>query len=176
MKTILFLSALLISGLVSCSTRNVSVQQAEEGVVINGIRWATRNVGAPGRFASHPESAGRLFTWYEAQNVCPPGWRLPTREELRNLRDAAGDWTTRGRINGHTFEGKESNRIFLPVTGIRDANGVLRLVAANNGYYWSSSPRTGGRSGAMALQIQQGTISVRNIYRYNGLSVRCVAE
>ena len=166
MKTILFLFALLIFGLVSCSTRNVAVQQAEEGVIIDGVRWATRNVGARG-FARSPESAGSFFTWYEAQNACPPGWRLPTREEFRSLRAADGDWTAKGHVNGHTF-GRESNRIFLPAAGAQDANGTL-------GLYWSSSPRT-GRSGAMSLQLREGTSSVRNAYRANGGSVRCVAE
>ena len=35
----------------------------DPGVVINGIRWATRNVDTPGTFAAAPESAGRLFQW-----------------------------------------------------------------------------------------------------------------
>jgi hypothetical protein len=33
------------------------------GVVINGIRWATRNVDAPGTFAANPEDAGMFFQW-----------------------------------------------------------------------------------------------------------------
>jgi len=33
------------------------------GVVINGVRWATRNVDAPGVFASKPESLGMFYQW-----------------------------------------------------------------------------------------------------------------
>jgi len=33
------------------------------GVVINGIRWATRNVDMPGTFAAKPESAGMFYQW-----------------------------------------------------------------------------------------------------------------
>ena len=36
---------------------------SDEGVVINGIRWATRNVDAPGTFALTPESYGMLYQW-----------------------------------------------------------------------------------------------------------------
>jgi len=41
----------------------------EEGVVINGVRWATRNVDAPGTFAKNPEDAGMFYQW--GKNV---GW------------------------------------------------------------------------------------------------------
>ena len=35
----------------------------DEGVVINGVRWATRNVDMPGTFATSPESFGMLYQW-----------------------------------------------------------------------------------------------------------------
>ena len=35
----------------------------DPGVVINGVRWATRNVNTPGTFAAYPHSAGRIFQW-----------------------------------------------------------------------------------------------------------------
>jgi len=38
-------------------------QTQDVGVVINGVRWATRNVGAPGTFAPRPESAGMFYQW-----------------------------------------------------------------------------------------------------------------
>ena len=31
--------------------------------MINGIRWATRNVDVPGTFATSPESAGMFYQW-----------------------------------------------------------------------------------------------------------------
>ena len=35
----------------------------DEGVVINGLKWATRNVDAPGTFAAKPEDAGMFYQW-----------------------------------------------------------------------------------------------------------------
>ena len=32
-------------------------------VVINGVKWSTRNVDAPGTFAANPESHGMLYQW-----------------------------------------------------------------------------------------------------------------
>jgi len=34
-----------------------------QGVVINGITWATRNVDKPGTFAANPESPGMFYQW-----------------------------------------------------------------------------------------------------------------
>jgi uncharacterized protein (TIGR02145 family) len=35
----------------------------EQGVVINGVTWATCNVGAPGSFVRNPEDAGMFYQW-----------------------------------------------------------------------------------------------------------------
>jgi len=47
----------------SSQTTNQSDVTTEEGVVINGVKWATRNVDKPGTFATKPEDAGMLFQW-----------------------------------------------------------------------------------------------------------------
>ena len=35
----------------------------DEGIVINGVKWATRNIDAPGTFADNPESSGMFYQW-----------------------------------------------------------------------------------------------------------------
>jgi uncharacterized protein (TIGR02145 family) len=41
----------------------LSVSAQDSAVVINGVRWATRNVAAPGTFATNPEDAGLFYQW-----------------------------------------------------------------------------------------------------------------
>jgi len=41
----------------------VVVVQREPGIVINGIKWATRNLAAHGKFVENPEDYGALFQW-----------------------------------------------------------------------------------------------------------------
>jgi uncharacterized protein (TIGR02145 family) len=36
---------------------------SDTGMVINGVKWATRNVDAPGAFAAAPESFGMIYQW-----------------------------------------------------------------------------------------------------------------
>jgi len=35
----------------------------DEGVIINGVKWATCNVDKPGTFAANPEDAGMFYQW-----------------------------------------------------------------------------------------------------------------
>ena len=59
-----FLLAIAIL-LVACSKTELldDLPSPESGIVINGVRWATRNVAAPGTFAQNPEDAGMFFQW-----------------------------------------------------------------------------------------------------------------
>jgi len=41
----------------------VTVVQREQGIVINGIKWATRNLASHGKFVENPEDYGALFQW-----------------------------------------------------------------------------------------------------------------
>jgi len=42
---------------------NGDVPVTEKGVVINGVRWATRNLDVGGHFVANPEDYGALFQW-----------------------------------------------------------------------------------------------------------------
>ena len=46
-----------------CDITIISVNQEEEGVIINGIKWATRNLSSHGKFAKNAEAYGALFQW-----------------------------------------------------------------------------------------------------------------
>ena len=135
----------------------------DEGVVINGVRWATRNVDMPGTFAETPESFGMLFQWnrkkgwsatdrevanwdrtnakgarWEKENdPCPEGWRVPIYRELDYLLRADSEWVIQNGVNGRLF-GTVPNQIFLPAVGWRPANDG-RLAGMNtHGTYWGN--------------------------------------
>ena len=145
-----------------------------QSVTINGVRWATRNVDTPGSFVRNASDAGGLFTWYEAQNACPRGWRLPTREELQSLQNAAGgEWTVRNGVNGRTF-GTAPNQLFLPAAGMYNADANVLIFAGVTGFYWSSLPYN--TSHAWTLNFVSTGSNVHFNLREWEFSVRCVAE
>lgn len=128
------------------------------------VKWATCNVGA-----SKPEDYGDYFVWSETsprprsdkQNSVTyekdfsdisgnvlydaaranwgDSWRLPTKEELKELEaHCTWTWTNRGDHNGYEVTGPNGNKIFLPATGRQHGSSLLR--AEECGYYWSSTP------------------------------------
>ena len=171
MKRLSHLFTLLLTTSVvftSCSNDN-------DGVMINGVRWATRNVDISGVFVANPENLGSLFTWEQAQNVCPTGWRVPTREEMESLNNAGSVWIEQNGVNGRLY-GTAPNQIFLPAAGWRrHATGTLNFVG-QSGNYWSSTQINSPSMVAWYLNFGEIGSNVFNIFRTNRYSVRCVQE
>ena len=47
-------------------------------------------------------------------------WRMPTKEEIRELLDhCTWNWTTQDGVNGCEVKGPNGNSIFLPAAGYR---------------------------------------------------------
>jgi len=187
----------------SCGARSITLAIentpiTDNGVVVNGIRWATRNVDMPGIFVQNPEDFGMFYQWnsrkawnstneivqnwdystptgtmwYAQNDPCPRGWRVPTREELKSLATASIGWTTRNGVNGRLF-GTADNHIFLPVAGGRNVYGRINN-AGIIGFYWGKTQYN--EKLAWRLQMDRSRAWVhRDSSRPSGLSVRCVA-
>jgi len=151
----------------------MSHNQEEKGVIINGIRWATRNVGAPGTFVENPEDYGEYYTWEEAKNACPKGWRLPTEKEIKSLCDAGSEWEPLNGVQGRFF-GIAPYQIFLPVAGVRNEYDDSPHCVGEDSGYWSSVEYKIGASKFLAFGSDY--VEVWWDSQLDGLSIRCVAE
>ncbi|MDR0873642.1 MAG: fibrobacter succinogenes major paralogous domain-containing protein [Prevotellaceae bacterium] len=170
----------------------------DKGVIINGVKWATRNVDAVGTFAATPESAGKFYQWNRktawaaegetvenwdstypegtewtaANDPSPAGWRVPTRKEQATLLDAAKVtkvWTTQNGVNGYKFTDKTTNNsLFLPAAGYRNDSDGTLSSAGSYGAYWSGTQD--------ALGFYSGNADWNDYYHRDGFSVRAVAE
>ena len=161
MKKVSFTFAVLVAAtslfLMSC---------AGGGLEIDGVRWATSNVGA-----SSAHQAGTLFTWEEAQTACPRGWRLPTATEMEALRAVPySDWTTLRGTNG-IYLGTGSRRIFIPAAGWLSAEGEI-VQEGMRGYLWSST--AGEPYLAQHLWFDRTSRTVASGNTASRFSVRCV--
>ena len=176
------------------------------GVIINNIKWATRNVGTPGTFVRNQEDTGMLFqwnrrngwnttgnrledwdnsvpigtAWYAENDPCPEGWRVPTREEFQSLINADVFWARKNGINGYII-GTAPNQIFLPKSySLNNNGGLIRAMSA----YWSGTQVENEYDGAhllwlngLRLWLETGRGAVIfNFQRASAFSIRCVAK
>jgi len=169
-------------GLCFLCTLNGFAQTAttDPGVIINDIKWATRNLNTSGTFTANPEDAGGLYL--RGSRACPSGWRVPTREELESLMRAGSTWVTRNGVNGRLF-GTAPDTLFLPVAGYIDNYESLTSTWT---IYWSSTEVEniyGGYSRAYSLDfgifnnsdvVSQPRVT-ESMTSYKG-SVRCVSN
>jgi len=121
------------NGAGSVQNKQNSNSTYDKGIVINGVKWATRNVDKPGTFAANPEDAGMLYqwnrkkawattgevgwdtgwedydgitAWEKANDPSPIGWHVPTLDEIKTLFDTDkvnNEWTSINGINGRKF-------------------------------------------------------------------------
>ena len=113
---------LLMPLFMACSNdEKQSLNKNFESVRIGDQIWMAKNIDADvsGSFCYNNDllnckKYGRLYTWDAAQNVCPEGWRLPTENDFRQLRENARsidekniasvlkspEWDSLGRKNG----------------------------------------------------------------------------
>ncbi len=61
MKRKIFTLAIALTGF--CTIMFAQDNTTDEGVVINGVKWATRNLDVGGNFTASPEDYGALYQW-----------------------------------------------------------------------------------------------------------------
>ena len=180
--TTLLSLALCTTLLLSCHRSEPEPEQPLY-VLINGVRWTTRNVDAPGTFAQNPEDFGMHFqwnrrtgwksvgdvngwdssiseadTWERENDPCPVGWRIPTAAEMLSLVDVPNFRTSRNGVTGQNF-GAFPNNIFLPAAGMRFGFDAVSSAVGRSGNYWSSSVIVSFTTSARTLTFSPGVSS-----------------
>lgn len=148
------------------STTNVdgtrgSLNGHEWVLMADGKKWATLNVGA-----GSETDRGILTSWANTENCIEQnmgeGWRLPTYSEWSSFLTTPNhtkSWTyDSGVLSGFEVvvaEGElKGNRVFLPVSGFLDEDGVFRVP--DSGSYWSSTPSDSDRAYAFGFDATFG--------------------
>ena len=101
------------------------------------------------------------------------GWRMPTMEEWREMKDyTTVIWTTRNGVNGRIFTASNGNSIFIPAAGYRSGSSLK--LAGSYGGYWSSSLYPDSPSYVWTLDFNSGSYYMSYGDRQCGQSVRPV--
>lgn len=129
------------------------------------------------------DSDGNLTAKYDVATIEWGGkWRMPTKEELIELRNQC-TWipTTLNDVKGYQVTGPNGNSIFLPSAGYynhteNDAGSHGLINVDSHGYYWSSTLYSGGAS-AWGLDFPfYSPNEIGSFHRYFGFTVRPVME
>jgi len=187
-----------------CAVTIITANQEEKGVIINGIKWATRNVRTPGKFTAHPHDPGMFYQWNRKvgwsstdplvnsdggttwDDSFPPGYAwarendpCPDGWRVPTRVELAslgnGVWTYTPTA-GRSF-GSEDNSIFLPAAGARNNNTGEHYSVYKSGLYWSSIMNP--MYGEYCFYLSFFDTNVNTHFSINpayGFSVRCVAE
>ena len=175
----------------------------DPGVVIDGVRWATRNVNMSGTFAENPESTGMFFQWnrrmawsatdetvtgwdsetsqnargeWERENdPCPAGWRVPTITEASRLLNAGSVRATKNDINGRLF-GTAPNQIFLPAGGWRQNNDGMLLDKGSDGHHWFQAVVYNAGGGRIFCRESDNSVQLGGAMGGVGFNIRCVED
>ena len=156
------------------SSKRTSITIIPDYVEINGIKWATRNVGVSGWFVSKPEDSGGYFTFNDAQSACPAGWRTPTGRELESLSYVHSIWTYINGVGGREF-GSGDDTIFFPAAGFRRSSNSTVSDKGDIGSHWSSTKNSGASRRRQDFDITT-VLPVDNPHRGILISVRCVRQ
>jgi len=182
----------------------ITAQEVAEGVEINGVVWATRNVDAPGTFAANPEDAGMFYQWnrkigwsatdpminsnggttwdssiptgttWEAANNVCPSGWRVPTEAEIESLSASDSQWTTRNGVNGRIFGSGDNTIFLPAAGCRISSNGSFGNAGSIGLYWSSTQVFSDI--VYNLDFRSGFAYRLGISRNFGFSVRCVAD
>jgi uncharacterized protein (TIGR02145 family) len=132
---------------------------------------------------------GRLYVWETATNVCPAGWRLPSRKDWDDLTVSTGGYATskwlksktdwggiweiiNGKDTFITHDGTDDFGFSAFPGGYRNTRGDFYSIGSS-GRWWSSEEID--ESDAYS-RVMNGNITEWNERKNYGLSVRCVRE
>lgn len=206
------LSLFAFGAIVACSESFTDERdgQSYDVVEIGGKTWMAENLnfdmaatGASENSASFcPEGDsrncskyGRLYTWAAAQNACPMGWRLPTREEFESLVAAAGNGSAAKAgaalkaTSGWFKKGNGNDAVHfraLPagfMSAVENSDGSAAGAGKFDGiggyaYFWSSAtdPDESAFAQYLFLDFSSDAAEIRSFVKSSGYSVRCVRQ
>jgi uncharacterized protein (TIGR02145 family) len=161
-------------------------------VVLDTLEWMAANlsvthyndgsaIGASDVFvydsdASNIPAYGRLYSWNAVASgqLCPMGWRVPSKEEWMNLLDA--NETSALRVPEPAWVGHANNQSGLSIKagGLTDGVGNFSGKGAL-GYYWTGTASGGNNAWSIGFTPGTGNPLIEENYDQTyGMSVRCV--
>jgi uncharacterized protein (TIGR02145 family) len=116
---------------------------------------------------------GRLYNWETAQNVCPSGWRLPSKDDFENLLSTVSG----GNLNYYTaynsiIDGGSSG-FSAVLNGWEHTNGRFCCIGSDVNW-WSSSESDINNAWYLSMNGDIKASGTKDYIKELGFSVRCI--
>jgi uncharacterized protein (TIGR02145 family) len=138
-------------------------------------------------FRSNPGRKGSLFSWravVEVENICPDGWRVPTRVDFRDLDIAmGGNGNSRYRqtVNGHTWVAQlgwyvgTDSRWGGAFGGYCYSDGSL-IARDSRAFYWSATENNTYFGFGLYIDSDDVIAPQDRGFKNDGYTLRCVRD
>lgn len=125
---------------------------------------------------------GYLYSWKEANFVCPEGWHLPSDSEWSQLINhlggedvAGGKLKSTSTWNSPNTEATNSSGFSAFPGGYRFSNGIF-LDIGDYGYWWSATEYSSTSAWYRGMSYNNGSVNRNDYAKTNGFSVRCLRD
>lgn len=179
-----------------------SVTDARDGkiytyVTAGGLDWMSKNLmyadaGKPYENCSPmTDLFGNLYTYEQAENACPEGWRLPTLDEWKSLCGGSFD-AAAGKLMVDAYFNGNKMWEYWPAVKVTNSTGMnvmptgYALIQSNKWEYsgtnlysvfWTSSEYDEEQKYYVSLYVDQPDVFYGNTHKDNfAASVRCVRK
>jgi uncharacterized protein (TIGR02145 family) len=192
----------VVIGTQTWMTENLKTTKYRDGTpipnIVNDSIWNSLTTGARcdnSHDTNNSITYGRLYNWYavtDTHNLAPQGWHIPSHSEwniLGKFLDNSIDTNNFG-YNGTTigYLLKESGNTHWH--GTNEANNESGFTALPAGcltpagmyppggqtYWWSTAQNVGPATTARGLTSDSYQIIIQDLYKTDGLSVRCIKD
>jgi len=157
-------------------------------VQIKGQIWMAENlaykpdIGNFWAFDDNKENItkyGYLYDWWTAQNVCPDGWRLPSKDDLEELEYFVGGKDVVGK-KLKSEEGWKNNGNGVDAYGFAAMPGGYKSTDGSyyglgeNGHWWTSTEKDRDDAWYRVIHYKLDSWSRYSLSKELGMSVRCL--
>jgi uncharacterized protein (TIGR02145 family) len=126
---------------------------------------------------SNCQKYGRLYDWNTAMKACPAGWRLPTREDWKNLVENAGGNVAGTKLKARSpdWNGTDDFGFSALPGGYRSTDGSFGYVGSN-GYWWRATEYGSGYAWDRRMSSYRERVDEDNYDKGYGNSVLCLQD
>ncbi len=146
------------------------------------LNYDTVNAFCYDKISGNCDVYGRLYNWYAALKVAPPGWHLPSDSEwtvlttfLGGLDEAGGAMKSRTGWNAPNTNANNSSGFSGLPAGIWSSPGFFEFLGTNT-YWWSSTELDTMFAWRRSLNYYFAPAYTGTRQKIDKLSVRCIRD